>query len=86
MSSAGALQQLCSLQHAISPSQHLFFSESGLSLLKMLSGRQQQKEMSPILSEETRRWIFTGEGEDVPQLLTLAKSSQDSEFYEAMNQ
>jgi hypothetical protein len=42
--------------------------------------------MSPILSEETRRWVSTGEGEGVPQLLILAKSSQNSEFYEAMNQ
>lgn len=47
---------------------------------------RQQEEMLPILSEETRRWVFTGEGKDVSQLLVLAKSPQDSEFYEAMNQ
>lgn len=47
---------------------------------------RRQEEMSPVLSEETRRWVFTDEGEDDPQLLTLAKSTQNSEFYEAMNQ
>lgn len=48
-------------------------------------GRRQEG-MSPILSEDTRRKVFMSEDEGVSQLLTLLKSSQDSEFYEAINQ